>query len=328
MTRHRISLLLTVFAVGLAAPPALAQAAPGAAPAADTADDGARRLFAEGTAELNAGKAASAETKLRAAWQIKKSYDVAGNLGAALLELGRHAEAAQLLAYAADNLPAGGKPSVKKWVLDLLRQARSEVCAVRVRVSLDGAQVRVNGEGAGTSPLAHGRYVPPGALVVEVSKEGFEPHREVQRCAAGSESELTVTLAAKEPRRVPVVTTTRGAWPLYVLGGTGAAALVAGGVLIGAAHAPEDEIRGLSRSIQARGGTCPGDPRCDDLARRASASDTMSRAGVGLLVGGAALSAAAGLYWFWPSLRGSPSAVGVVPVASSDGGGLVASGRF
>jgi len=328
MNRHRIDLLSTVLALVLASPSALAQPRSATPPAQDGADEPARRLFEEGTADLNAGRLAEAETRLRAAWQRKRSFDVAGNLGAALLQLDRPAEAAEMLSYAVENFPAGGKPSVKKEVLELLAQAKRAAVTLRLQASADGAEVRVNGQLVGTAPLAREVYAAPGAIVVAVTREGFEPGRVERRGEAGATLEIAVVLRARPAPVELVLETRRPTWPAYASGAAGAAALVTGAVLLGAARAPEGDLQRTARSIRASGLGCPADPRCADLASKAGASDTMSRTGVGMLVGGAVLGAAAGVYWFWPSARHPASGVRVVPVASSEGGGVFASGRF
>jgi hypothetical protein len=54
----------------------------------------------------------------------------------------------------------------------------------------------------------------------------------------------------------------------------------------------------------------------------------MSRTGVGLLIGGVVLSAAAGTYLWWSWRRPAHGAVHLAPIASPEGGGLTASGTF
>jgi hypothetical protein len=335
MNRHQWTCFLGVLALELASPCASAQTKPAPAPtvapvaapaAAETPEDKMRKLFEDGTADLNAGKFADAADKLRTVWLQKNSYDVAGNLGAALLKLGKHVEAARFLSYAEQNFPTGGKPSVKKWIEELLVEAKKEVVAVRVRVNVDGADVTVSDQLLGKSPFTSETYVAPGVLIVEAKKEGFEPSRIESKGEKGAAVEITVKLKAKgEPR--PVVSE-RPKWPAYVLGGAGAAGLITGGVLLGVAHAARGDLEKKSKAITADGVGCPADPRCAELKSAVQSGDTMSRAGVGLLIGGSVLGAVAGAYWLWPSGQPKQGAVRIVPVASMQGGGVFASGSF
>jgi hypothetical protein len=113
-----------------------------------------------------------------------------------------------------------------------------------------------------------------------------------------------------------------------VAGGAGVVSVIIGGALIGVAHGADGDIRAKSAAIATDGASCPADPRCADLEGAARGGDAMSRAGVGLLIGGVVLTAAGGAYLLWSSRRPQQGGVGVVPVAWPQGGGLITSGSF
>lgn len=257
-----------------AAPPA--QAADAAKPSA--ADDD-RKLFEEGTADLNAGRYAEAVEKLRAAWAKKKAYDIAGNLGTALVQLGKRAEAARLLSYAVTSFPAGGSPKEKAWVEETFADVRKEVVLVRVHVSVEGADVRLNGESLGRSPITEDAFAEPGAVVVEAKKEGFEDARIELKGDKGGTVDATVAMKAKGgavpgPSKLPA----------YIAFGAGGVGLVLG-IATGAATLAKT---GDVASACGPAKSCPAAARGDyDTALALSRVSTVgfAVAGVGAAVG-------------------------------------------
>lgn len=308
MTHHGCRWLLAL-ALGTTAASASAQSKPGPAPAApsaapsvpEAAGDPARSLFEEGTANLNAGQFAQAAEKLRAAWKLKKSYDVAANLGASLLKLGAHAEAARFLSFGLREYPVGGKPSVKKWIGELLDEAKKEITTLRVQVSVDGADVTVNGESLGPSPLADETYVAPGTLHVRATKQGYEPASAEQRGEKGGS--ITLRLAP-EPRGPTTMSAERPRWPAIAGGGL-AVALVGTGIAFavvasdkaGAADKKLEEIRATPNAGPCSVTAVTG--ACGELSELNRAHDQMRNVSVGLLIGAGVVAAATVAYTVW-----------------------------
>jgi len=320
-----------VIAVGTAAPFAHAQPAPAKsatppiAPSATVADE-ARKLFEEGTAELNAGRYAEAAVKLRAAWAKKKSYDVAGNLGTALIQLGKDAEAAKLLSYAVSNFPAGGSPKEKKWVEETFAAVRKSVVMVRVRVTVEGADVFVNGEAIGKSPVTDDTYAMPGVIVVVANKEGFEDARLELKGDKGGDVDAALTMKAKG---TPPVVTEWPRWPAFVGAGVAAVAVGAGvgfavsaGDNAGAADKKLAEIRKTSGA-----GPCPETPAtgaCRDLADLNRAHDQMRNVSAGFFIGAGILALGTAGYAVWATRTPVQATVGVGP----RGAAFVVQGSF
>ncbi|MFO0587431.1 MAG: hypothetical protein U0441_07825 [Polyangiaceae bacterium] len=241
------------------APKATTSASASAAPAASV--DPTRKLFEDGTEALNAGRFAEAEQKLRAAWAQRSTYDVAGNLGATLLKLGRPVEAARFLSFAVDHFPVGGKPSVKQWVDELLAEAKKQVVTVRVKIaaegtaSADGAAVSVNGAAAGTWPLDEAVFTDAGPIVVSARKDGFDDARLELRGEKGAEVEAALVMKAKAPvvgGGEPV------RWPAYAAFGVGGLGLIVGSVTGGLAAADNAKLAGACNKTT---GACPENQR-------------------------------------------------------------------
>ena len=287
--------------------------APPASPAASSdAADPTRALFEEGTADLNAGKFAEAAEKLRAVWQQKKSYDVAGNLGAALLKLGRHAEAARFLVHARDSYPAGGKPSVKQWLEEMLADAKRKASEVRLTVTGDAPahEVRIDGAAIEAALVGASLFVEPGKRTIEASAKGYVAARQTVEAKEGQAADVTLALVA-----APVGGERSMLWPAIAFG-VGGAGLVAG-IVGGAVVASLDG--NLSEACKSSGACPPGARGNLDGARTASYVST-----TGFIVAGLGAAVGATLL-LWPSAQPKDVARAVVVVGP---GSLILKGAF
>src|SRR5690242_20408101 len=121
---------------------------------ADPADDQrAKELAAEGTDLFANGDAKAAEAKLEQAWAIKKTVDIAGNLGSVELELKEYDRAANHLAYCDRHLPVSTPAEARDRLRTQLGDAKKHVGALMLDVHPDGVEIDVDGEDAGRSPL-------------------------------------------------------------------------------------------------------------------------------------------------------------------------------
>src|SRR5688572_17441641 len=91
-----IAVALAIFAIGR----------PCAAEDASTNATKAEELSRKGRELFVAQDYAGAYEAQLAAWQLKKSFDIAANLGQVELKLAKHRDAAEHLAYALDHFPA------------------------------------------------------------------------------------------------------------------------------------------------------------------------------------------------------------------------------
>lgn len=200
MRLHRLKSLGCVVALtGLSAVSSVAMSQPvlSGEEAAKLAD----AYFLRGKALLKEGNVKGAYKEYKASWDLKKTYDIAANLGNVELELGMPRDAAEHLAFSIRNAAVSVTPDRLEKIKKLLEQAKSMVGAVVVRVNVDGAEVFVDGESVGRSPVGEELYVNPGPRTFEARLPGHEgPKQTVDITRAGSRMiSLTLTPIAVAP---------------------------------------------------------------------------------------------------------------------------------
>lgn len=296
------------------------------APTAHAADETSQRvtdLYKQANALYDQKKLSEAEALYVQAWNLKKSYDLACNLGAIELDLSKPRAAAEYLAYALREFPAGGKTSARVQIEGRLQKARSQVGTLRVHVSVPNARVIVAGQTVGSSPLANDVFVEPGSVTVEATLPGYETARQVTQVNKDSAAEITLTLERTKRSKLPV----------FVVGGVGLAALGIGGSFIGIAESKKSEAKALSIETNH---ACPVlDPapkgKCKDLTSAASSEDTFGNIGIASMAVAGAAAIGVVTYLLWPDSHGhtvSARTLRVLPTASATSGGLFVVGSF
>jgi hypothetical protein len=330
---HRTSARCLALALLCAGAPAFAADPPKAAPAtAPTARDPIDDVFRQGLAAYDAGRLDEAERLFQQAWAVKKTHDIASNLGVVELLRGKPRDAAEHITWALQHWPPTESAKMRKGLEGELQKARLQVGALRVRVNVDGADVLVNGRVVGKSPIADELFVDPGAVKVEARLDGYTPAGQSVQLGKGDTREVALELTpdAVPPQRRSVV-------PGAVLGGVAGAALVtgiglfAGGRAKGASGASErDAILAAHHSCVM--GASNYDGRCPDVESTATAANTFQKAGVGLMVGAGAVAVGTVLYFVLPTPGSGAGAksggLRVSPTLSLNGGGVVLSGAF
>lgn len=311
------------------APEAPAPEAPGPdKPRKDKAD----RLFEKATAAFDEGKLEDARSMLKSAWKLKQNYEIAGNLGIVELKLGHVRDAAEHLAFAIQHFPATGTEAERAGLQKTFRQARGQVAGLNIHVNVDQAEVSLNGQPLGQSPLAGEVFIEPGTVTVKAKRDGFEAAR--QTVVASKDwvpIEVNLNLVSltesSGPRRSIVA-------PL-VMGGVGVAGLITGGILLAVGASKRQTAEVLNGQIRGAEQNCVEgssiyDARCMELQATASSSDTLHNAGVGMVVVGVvATLAAGGAYLFWPQPKAKAAVTArAIPVATANGGGLWIAGAF
>jgi hypothetical protein len=173
-----------------------------AAVPARAAGDGraaAHEHFDRGMAASNDQRFAEAVREFEQAYELWPDYRVLYNIGKVRVTLGRSAEAvAAFEAYlekGGAELPEERRQEVREAVAGQL----AHVATIDVRVSEDGAEVRVDGRLVGTSPLGAPVRVTEGKHTVEALRPGQPVQlREIDLPGA---STLTVELAFPPPPR-------------------------------------------------------------------------------------------------------------------------------
>jgi len=324
---------------------ASATAAPAAAPPeAIEGSDELQRLYMQGDEALKRLAYVEAEVALTRAWGLSKSFDVAGKLGETKLEMGKYREAAELLSFALRNALPSTRPKRRERLRNALDKVKEKLATVKLTASV--VEARLSIDGAAIDPLFLGPelFVDPGKRSFEASAAGYTTAKQAVETKAGEIYVVTLALEAvsKEPVVVaPVEQSTP--WPAAALGAAGGAALIGGAVLVGVAESRKAEAYALARNTLTADGnpTCPKKgpgptEQCDKVRAAAADVDMFGNAGIGVLIGGGVLMAAAAAYVLWPRAapakttpaKAAAKAGVVVPVVGPNGGGLVWRGSF
>jgi hypothetical protein len=283
-----------------------------------------REIFQQANKFWDENKFPQAEALYKQAWAIKKSYDVAGNYGNLLADMGKPRPAAELLSFALREFPAGGRPALRDALLKRLSEVTRLIGTLRIEVRQADAEVFLDGQPIGKSPLAGEIFVDSGSHQIEARKAGFFPAQQTIEIAKGKS--LPVKLALREPEG-PNKTV------LYAGGGVAGAGVVAGAILtvLGAVKKTD----ALRATALAAGGcppfadSQPAGP-CADGKSAINGKAALTTAGVYTLVGGAAVGVATLVYTFVGGEKppSGSARLRVLPVIAGDGGGVVLGGTF
>jgi PEGA domain len=153
---------------------------------------------------VNSDYAASL-VKLRRAYDLSHDPRLLWDMAACEKNLRRyvkmHALLERYLADGGDRL----SPDDRRAAESALKTVQSFVSPLRLDVDQPGADVLVDGESVGTSPLAKPVLVDIGTRNIQVTKAGFQPFRETVRVDGGREVALSVRLqVARERARLAV----------------------------------------------------------------------------------------------------------------------------
>lgn len=311
--------------------PMAAQTAP-APTGNESPEERAMALFRKGIEAHKLGQLVEAEGYYRSAFELKKSYDIAGNLGDVELKLGKTRDAAEHLSFTIRNFPLTGKPELRDRMQKALSEARQQVGAIRVGVNVDRADIFIDGQKIGQSPLGEEYFVDPGAHSFEARLKGYKPAKQAVQATKGTLQEIKLTLIAVAPPPPEK----RSKVPAAVLG------VVAGvgfGVGLGtflAANSKLSKAEALTTEIDDANGTCKGSSphaSCDELSSAKSTVNTLDAVAVSSAsIGGLAL---VGMIVYLalpnPAAPARPTTglrVNVLPTASQEGGGFLVTGSF
>jgi hypothetical protein len=309
------------------AQPALAQTQAGAT-------DQARELFEQGAALYKQSRWVEAEAQFQKAWDLRRSFDVAANLGDCEIEVGQFREAAEHLAYAVREFPLSSKPSLKDRLQQRFAQARARVGALKVKVSVPGAEVAVDDRAVGIAPLADEVFVEPGAHTVTARLGEYETGRASVQVAQGASQEVTVALVKSV---VPPGGGNAGpggaSKPLIFTGAalTGAGVIV-GAVFAGVSNAKASDVTSMHAAIVKIGpsAACGATPSASCQALQSAIRDqaTFGNAAAWSFVAAGAVGASTLIYALAAPRTAKTSGMRVAPLVAADGGGLVLRGQW
>jgi tetratricopeptide (TPR) repeat protein len=273
----------------------------------------ARQLYLEGEKYYQAGEFARAEVAYRAAWAIKKHWQIALNLGDCEIRNGKHREAAEHLAYVDRTIPDKERATRKDALDALVKSARAKIFTLELTVSPPDAEVRID---AAVVSLKDGSefFLDVGPHNLEIRKTGFKTDTRTIDATAGGATTTNIALVAEGGEEA------RPIWPAILLGVVGAAGL---GVGIGLTVASMNELDAAEQTLLD----------CEDLPTVCIANaDSQLEASnafldgsiAGYVIGGAALVGMV-IYLVLPS----PSKnVSLSPVAGPGVAGLSTTFRF
>ena len=332
--------LLLAFGISLIAlsPPASAQ----------STDAQAEALFAQGTEHYKARDWTKAYEAYTKAFALKQSYDIAGNLGDVELILGKKQAAARHLAYSLANWPAG-KQDAKARTQARLDEAKSSLGAVRVTCNVSGAEVLVNGDTIGKTPINVEIFVDPGAVNVQAQKQGYSSEKRTVAVAIGETKGVEITLEVSSTTSGPngdsgAQVDSKGMPPKTI-------ALIAGGALTAiaagvgtvsyfrmkGAEGDGDDLNAEAVRVVGPNG-CTSQPNAQVCADLADANDrgksAKTLATVGFVGAGVFLAATAGVWFLWPeqddpkARRPRKRTIHVAPSVHPNGFGLTLGGTL
>lgn len=280
-------------------------------------------------------------------WQRSKSYDVAASLGEVEHALGNDVSAARYLTFAVAHLAPKERPETLTRYRAALRELEAQVGRVQVNVSEEAAEIRIDGNLVGLSPLSSTVFVTPGEHTIEARGQGSTASNRIEvsrgsfavvelALAKPAPAPTSVALAAPTPKANPETSAeparSRSSLPLWLGGG---ATLVGTGVAVGfglaansaknKAHALEARLGpdGCSSGMATRS-ACEAAERAVDAQRR---NAMLSWVGVGVASAGAI--ATVGYLLFWPKPKPTRStSLRATAELTRTGGGLAFTGEF
>jgi hypothetical protein len=305
----------------------------------------ARALFGAGVQAARKGDWTTAEAAFAAAFELKRHWQIAANLGDSELALGRYRQAAEHLAFAVRGAPADLGETERKRQQEHWQEAKAHVGSVRVE-SGDGQpfELFVDGEPIDVETAREEIYVDPGPHRVEAHGEKGPLATQQIQAEAGTVTTVRLRIAspaasngepavappsaavpsvAAEPADAPEPNATkpRPIWPAAVGAVVALGAAAAGtGFLIAAHHqrnaaaaAPSSAFPDPScKILGTTSGTAIGSS-CGDLKADLEAHDRYNNLGTAAF-GLAGVAAATVIYWFATAPAATASA-GAAPPA-------------
>jgi archaellum component FlaG (FlaF/FlaG flagellin family) len=333
-------------------PDAKPAAAPAAADAPTTVDaaaaERARKLLTEGARLHDEGKFSEAYVALVAAWAIKQNPSLAKNLADCEVAIGKHRDAAEHLRYIVKSPDA--KPDEQRRAQAELDDTLKKIGNLRLSVSIDNAEVLLDGVSLGKSPFKETVFVTAGKHTFEARRDRYDPDKQEIEIPPGASQMVRLTLTvARTAADAP--SSFDAARPWVIRGGV---FLTVAGVALGAgmlalANKESTSATGTRLEIARPPGqpACPGSAGtstatlCGALKSDGSQQSAFANASVGMfVVGGAAALATAGLWTytlmtkdqgpFQPLIgkAGSSHRIRVAPLVGQREGGAMMVGQW
>lgn len=170
-------------------------------------EEEARVLFKEGNRRLQAGDYLGALERYRAAKELSPSAKILVNLGAALVKLGRHAEAIEMYEQYLQHKDAD--PGRTDAIQRLIATFEQELAVVVVTVTEPGATVFLDEREMGVGRGPWRLRLAPGRHTVGGEHAGFAPQTVVVEGVAGTETRVELALVRLVAQALPPPSSTR-----------------------------------------------------------------------------------------------------------------------
>jgi len=145
---------------------------------------------------------------LNRAWKKQPTGEVAGVLGQTERKLGKCAAAIEHLTFALNEPAPDREPDALVRVSEWIEDCKQRVSRLVVACSRDGAEIVIDGNSVGISPLQREVLVDPGDHNVEARSRGIVISRATLTAEAGREHKLELLAAPEAPTR-PISTPPR-----------------------------------------------------------------------------------------------------------------------
>jgi tetratricopeptide (TPR) repeat protein len=312
-------------------------------PAEPAPADSAETLFRRGNELAKKDGWDKAEPLYRAAWKLKQSYDIAANLGLALFQQQKWRESAEFLAFALRSFPASGKPENRALLESAFSQVKAEVATLAIDVSVNGANVSVDGRAVGVSPIKDPVFADPGKRTIDVTHDEYTPSHKTVEAAKGSTQDVKIVLSPKPKTPPPMISSWRPSPIYFIIGGSVVIAGLGAGVVLTAVSngksSDADSLRNrFNNNFACYQPTAANAAACGELHETLKDQGLFARAAVGsfavagiFAVGTGALMLYAGSEQFGPkSEAGSRSTaqLRLLPVVDSTQKGLLVVGAW
>jgi tetratricopeptide (TPR) repeat protein len=312
-------------------------ASPIAAFAQTSASDTARvtQLFKNGKAAFSRNDMAEAERLFAEAFSLRKSSDIAANLGQSQLEQQKFRAAAEHFQWALANLLPSASDAQRRAVENGLARSRAEVAVLRLDIKPEGSDVLVGEQNLGKTPINGDVYVDPGEVIISVKHDGFVAIDKRLMIGKGTEQAIEISLMPKSdeaPSAAPALpppavngpsdvppsasdhaTSQKSLVPAFIATGVAVAGGVVGLVFTVNASSKESDADQLRDDLNTLGGcgdagTAPVES-CADLGEQRKSVDSSRNIAIGaFVVGGVAALTAGYLYWDALAHRSAPAA--------------------
>lgn len=330
----------------LAAVAAVASVTIGADVRADDPGKEAEEHYLRGKVLLKSGDVKGAYLEYKASWDLKQSYDIAANLGNLELDQGMPRDAAEHLAFALRTVAVTVPQDRVEAMRALFEKARRLVGAATVKVNVPGAEILVDGQSIGRSPLAGDIFLDPGKRTIEARLTAYTPEKkvvEVTRSTTVPVDFVLVLAAATSGSAAPLATGAplpppKSMVPVGVGVATAAAALGVGivGIVLSSSRASEATRLKTTLAEKHDDSVCASaapPQECADLSSALVAKGSYRNVAIAgfATAGVAALATAAWVLWPGPQAAHQDPKTSRVRAsfgASPTGGSVTLSGEF